>query len=127
MLNTEEALKAYARMMNTYSVSDIEPLLVNDFHYASQWVFHEITSKQEYLDYITPKLLTVKNSNNPVFAEMAWLGFVGDNPCVLIAQGKKDNLVATVLVEVKNNLIQRIDMCCVPTPESAIRTSVYPA
>ena len=127
MLKTLDALTAYAKMMNTYTTEYLAPLLAEDFHYASQWVFEEITSKKDYLDYITPKLLAVKNSDNKVFAEMAWLGAVGDNPCVLIAQGKKDNLVATILVEVENNSIQRIDMCSVPTPESAIRTGVYPA
>lgn len=55
MLTKEDALKAYASMMNTLDASHIEPLLAYDFHYASQWVFAEIKSKQEYLDYIRPK------------------------------------------------------------------------
>ena len=38
-LTVERALSAYAAMMNTLNVSHLEPLLADDFHYASQWVF----------------------------------------------------------------------------------------
>lgn len=38
-LTAEGALRAYATMMNTLDVSGLEPLLADDFHYASQWVF----------------------------------------------------------------------------------------
>lgn len=36
-LGTADALRAYARMMNTLDVKHIEPLLEEDFHYSSQW------------------------------------------------------------------------------------------
>ena len=51
-LTREDALRAYARMLNTLDESHIEPLLADDFHYSSQKVFSEITSKAEFLDYI---------------------------------------------------------------------------
>ena len=54
MLDIETALRAYASMMNTLDSSKLEPLLSDDFHYASQMVLAEIESKQEYLDYINP-------------------------------------------------------------------------
>ena len=41
-LTAEQALRAYATMMNTLDASQLEPLLADDFHYASQWVFDEI-------------------------------------------------------------------------------------
>ena len=31
-------------------------------HYASMWVFHEMTSKQEYMDYLLGKLSTMKRT-----------------------------------------------------------------
>lgn len=55
-LSKEQALKAYATMMNTLDASFLEPLLAEDFHYASQWVLAEIESKSAYLEYIVPKL-----------------------------------------------------------------------
>jgi hypothetical protein len=60
MLTIEKALNKYARMMNSFSIAYLEPLLADDLHYASQWVFEEITSKQVYLDYIGSKLLAIK-------------------------------------------------------------------
>ena len=35
MLDIETALRAYASMMNTLDSSKLEPLLSDDFHYAS--------------------------------------------------------------------------------------------
>lgn len=126
MLTTEAALRAYASMMNTLDSSKLEPLLAPDFHYESQMVFSEITSKQEYLDYIKPKLEVVKASGTKVWAEMAILTHSFPGPCVVLAQRDKENLVALVLAKVKGGFIERIDMCIVPTPESAKRSGEYP-
>lgn len=127
MLTTDVALRAYATMMNTLDSSLLEPLLSPDFHYESQMVFSEIKSKQEYLDYIKPKLEVVRASGTKVWAEMAMLTHSFPGPCVVLAQGEKENLVAIVLAEVKGDLIERIDMCIVPAPHSAKRSGEYPS
>jgi len=126
MLTIESALKAYASMMNTLDSSKLEPLLSPDFHYESQMVFSEIKSKQEYLDYIKPKLEVVRASGAKVWAEMALLTHSFSGPCVVLAQGKKENLVALVLAKVKGDFIERIDMCIAPSPKSAKRSGEYP-
>ena len=61
-LTAEGVLRAYATMMNTPVVSSLEPLLANDFHYASQWVLPQIESKSAYLEYIVPKLDAIRKS-----------------------------------------------------------------
>lgn len=38
-LTAEQALRDCATMMNTLDASCLAPLLADDFHYASQWVF----------------------------------------------------------------------------------------
>jgi hypothetical protein len=126
MLDIETALRAYASMMNALDSSKLEPLLSDDFHYASQMVLAEIESKQEYLDYIKPKLEVVRASGTKVWAEMAMLTHSFPGPCVVLAQGDKENLVALVLAKVKGDQIERIDMCIVPTPQSANRSGEYP-
>ncbi len=123
MLSKGEALRAYAAMMNSLDSRNFEPLLAHDFHYASQWVFDEIESKHEYLDYITGKLEAVKASGKKLWAEMA---SCNSGPCVVMAEGEPDNLIATVLVEVERDKIKRIDLCCVPSPYSAERSGDYP-
>jgi hypothetical protein len=126
MLDIETALRAYASMMNALDSSKLEPLLSDDFHYASQMVLAEIESKQEYLEYIKPKLEVVRASGTNVWAEMAMLTHSFPGPCVVLAQGDKENLVALVLAKVKGERIERIDMCIVPTPQSAKRSGEYP-
>ena len=53
-------LKKLAGAYQNYNASIIEDFLADDMHYASMWVFHEITSKDEYMDYLTGKLQTLK-------------------------------------------------------------------
>ena len=126
MKDLETGLRAYATMMNTLNVDAIEPLLADDFHYSSQWVLAEITSKQEYLDYIRPKLKAVRDSETKVWAEMAHLEQEIPGPCVVLAQNSKDNLLSLILGKVANGKLTRLDMCGAPSPHSAKRSGEYP-
>jgi len=125
-LTAEAALRAYATMMNKLDVSCLEPLLADDFHYASQWVFAEIESKTEYLEYIAPKLEAIRKSGGTAWAEMGWLDREFPGPCVVMAQGDKDNLLAVVLAKVEDGKIKRLDLCGAPSPHSARRSGEYP-
>ena len=126
MLDLTTGLRAYATMMNTLDAGAIEPLLADDFHYASQWVFEEITSKQAYLDYIHPKLNAVRESGTKVWAEMAHLEQEIPGPCVVLAQESKDALLSLILGKVANGKLTRLDMCGAPSPSSAKRSGEYP-
>ena len=55
-------LNKLAEAYRTYDASIIEDYLADDMHYVSMWVFHEMTSKQEYLDYLVGKLQTMKEN-----------------------------------------------------------------
>ena len=125
-LTSEQALRAYAMTMNTLDASHLEPLLADDFHYASQWVFDEMESKAEFLDYIVAKLETIRECGELPWAEMGWLDHTWPGPCVVMAQGKRDDLVALVVAEVADGKIRRLDMCCIPPPQSARRSGEYP-
>lgn len=125
-LSKEVALWAYAKMMNTLDVSHLAPMLAEDFHYASQWVLAEITSKADYLAYITPKLEAIRNSGTEVWAEMGVLDRELPGPCVVIAQGDREKLAAVVLAAVEGNKIKRFDLCGAPSPHSARRAGIYP-
>lgn len=54
----EKLAKAY----QTYDASVIEEELADDMHYASLWVFGELTSKEDYMEYLRGKLETLKKS-----------------------------------------------------------------
>jgi hypothetical protein len=113
-------------MMNTLDASQLEPLLADDFHYASQWVFAEIESKIAYLEYIVQKLDAIRKSGVTVWAEMGSLDREFPGPCVVMAEGEKDNLMAVVLAEVEDGKVKRLDLCGAPSPYSASRTGEYP-
>jgi len=122
-----QALRCYAAMLNTLDINKLERFLAPDFCYSSQWVFAEITSKQGYLDYMEPKLGVIQSSGSIVFAEIGEIKQAHPiGPCVLVAQNTKENLVATVLAEVKGEFIQRLDMGLIPTVQSVTRSGFYP-
>jgi len=122
-----DALRAYARMMNTLDASHLEPLLDDEFRYSSQWMIGELASKQEYLDYINYELLALRQAGKRAYAEIAHANAWGHDDCVTIAEGDKENLVATVFAHVKDGNIRRIDMCCDPPPSATMRTGEYPS
>ena len=126
ILTEEQALRAYATMMNTLDASHLEPLLADDFHYASQWVFAEIESKSAYLEYIVPKLEAIRDSGSTVWAEMGWLEREFPGPCVIMSQDDGDNLLAVVLAAVEGGKIKRLGLCGAPSPHDARRTGEYP-
>ena len=125
-LTAEDALRAYATMMNTLDVSPLEPLLADDFHYASQWVFKEIESKADYLAYIVPKLRAIRRAQAVPRAEIGWFDDDPPRPCVILAQDDKDDLLAVVLARVESGKIRRLDLCGAPSPHAARRTGEYP-
>ena len=126
-LTEYDALQAYARMMNTLNPQPFEEILADDFVYESQHVLQPMKSKNEFMNYIVPKLQTVARANATVFAEMGNVSVCGSNrPCVILAQHDKSNLVILVLAEVEGNKLKRIDLCIVPPPQSAERSGEYP-
>ena len=59
-----EFLKKLAEAYTNYDASVIEEYLADDMHYASMWVFHEMTSKDEYMNYLRGKLETMKKAGS---------------------------------------------------------------
>lgn len=125
--NEELALRAYAKMMNTLDPQCLEPLLADDFIYESQHVFQPLESKQAFLDYIRPKLDTIRRAKATVYAELGTVWAYGTTrPCVILAQSDRENLVGLVLATVKGASLKRIDLCVAPLPQAAQRSGEYP-
>lgn len=99
-LTEKDAAIAYARAWNRLECSDFLELLATDAHYESQWVFSELASKDDIADYLITKMETVKSAGNKVFAELGKtrLGSIGRD-CVFIAQGRKEEVKAVVLLK----------------------------
>jgi hypothetical protein len=70
MISQEQALRADAITLNSLSVSELVPLLADDFRYSSQAVVSEIESRHAFADYISTKLEAIQKSGVRVWAEM---------------------------------------------------------
>ena len=69
-ITEKDALSIYARMLHTLNSSEFESFLSEDFSYSSQKVLTDMNSRDEFIEYIRPKLETIKKSKNPVYAEL---------------------------------------------------------
>ena len=69
-LTEKDALSIYARMMHSLDSSEFESFLSEDFLYTSQKVLIDMNSKDEFIEYIRPKLKITKKTNSDVYAEL---------------------------------------------------------
>lgn len=56
----EKLLNLLKNSYQNYNADDIKDALADDMTYDNTWVIPQITSKQEYLDYLVHKLLVMK-------------------------------------------------------------------
>lgn len=59
----ENFLRSLAKVYTDYDISLIKDYIAEDIKYNSMWVLQELTNKEEYLDYLTGKLATLKKLN----------------------------------------------------------------
>ena len=125
-LTEKEALSIYSRMLHTLDLSEFESFLSEDFSYSSQKVLTEMNSKDEFIEYIRPKLKTIKKSKSPVYAELGICPAYGHTDYLIMAQGDKSNLLGVAYASVDEGKTSVLSLCVVPTPDSAERSGVYP-
>ncbi len=105
----------YAKAFNYLDVNYIKDLLNDDFRYSSQWVFKEIESKKEYLDYLENKFKVIENSTKKVVARM---GLYKNKSCIVLYQidlsKKNKTQIATLFINEEKGKIKKADMCMIP-------------
>lgn len=138
-LSEQELCEIYAKMWNCLDASILEPYLMDDIVYESQMVLEPHINRVGLMNYLYAKLKTIRSNldNSRPYAELGFLGSQdGSNikilsaeemrPCVILAQGHKDDLKGLAILETRNGKIKRIDLCIVPHPSTATRTGHYP-
>lgn len=134
MLTTEVA-KAY----NNLDASIIADRLADDIVYESQQVLIPLRGKPGVVEYLEQKFRTISNTPEAqLFVELAFLDNLDDTmiplsfaregqPCLIMAQGKREHKLAVVLVHERDRKISRIDICTVAPHWSQARgTGEYP-
>ena len=106
----EEFLSKLQEAYTTYSVEPVVKYLADSFHYASMWVFDEITSKDAYLCYLTGKLATMKKAGSKFNFIMMYVQ--GDGKPVLMFTPKtpEGDYGAFVAKTTDNGKIERLDL-----------------
>lgn len=117
------ACNLLAHAYNTQNTAFMEKILSDDLLYTSQWVLDEMRGKQAFLDYLTAKFHSIEKAESSIYAELAT--YRGQH-CLVIAQGSKDNPVATMLVKTKQGKISEICLCDVPHFSECDRFIIYP-
>jgi len=120
-LSEEQLLWELRNAYRYFYIDDLQDYLLNNFHYASQHVFEEIKTKEDYLKYLKGKLRTIQNSNPPnneLLIEIAH-DFHSNRPYLYL---KQNNNEALFVAEVNNGRFVRLDLC-IPDLYSFIRKS----
>ena len=81
---------------NELDASPFESILNEDFEYISVWVFETIKGKDRYMEYITGKFESIKNSDNPVSAKVIYQEIIDKYVVVLNQCGKWIALEPTI-------------------------------
>ena len=66
VLTQKQLVERTALCWKNLDVSIIEPYLDKDFHYTSDAVFYEMSSRHEYIGYLRAKFNTLKDGSNPI-------------------------------------------------------------
>ncbi len=101
-------IKAFEKAWQTLDASIVEPYLVPDFHYESQWVLSAIKSKDEYMNYLTGKFNAIRNGNAPVEAKIAK---EGHNGIIITQKDGEEERNAVLVISVKDGKAFRADLC----------------
>lgn len=119
-----EYLEMLAKSWNNLDVSFIEPVLSGDVVYESQWVLTPLKGKERVLAFLKSKFGTIRDSvalnGMLVLAETGQIPKPANRPCIVLTQtlGNEINR-ATLLIEIQNEMISRIDVCFIPNPLTA--------
>ena len=107
-LNQKQLVEKVALCWQNLDVNILEPFLDKDFHYTSDAVFYEMSSRREYVDYLRCKFETLKCGSNPIHVQMGRMEN-SDNFALLLHQGANNQLLL-LTVEAMNGRIKSMRM-----------------
>ena len=112
----------YAETWKRLDASIVRPYLDKDFHYKSDWVFDEMPSRYEYMNYFRPKLFTIKRSGSIVDVKVGVNRITGKTGLIM-RQGNNDMII---LLTTANGRITSARMAeFIPEFESAEKKLLY--
>ena len=106
-------------------VKYLESFLDKNIIYESQWVFTPLKGKEKVIEYLQGKFKTIQREIDlnqiTLNTETGFIPSMNMRPCIILSQTIGSELEkVTLLIEVKNSLISRIDICFIPSPEDVL-------
>lgn len=124
-INDKFLLQQLVKCWNNLNTNHIEQYLSEDVIYESQYVLNPLVSKTEVLEYLRGKFKTIIHKMRSELillnATIGYLPSMNMRSCIVLSQIIGDKLhQSTVLIEIKNSRISRIDICMIPEPNEVI-------
>ncbi|HMQ67674.1 MAG TPA: hypothetical protein PKA90_07155 [Ignavibacteria bacterium] len=118
-------LKQLAKCWNELDTIHLERYLSEYVIYESQYVLTPLLGKIEVLDYLDEKFLTIRNHMKTklilINASIGYLPSMSMRSCIILSQIiEKEMNQSTVLIEIKDSLISRIDICFIPATKDVM-------
>lgn len=108
-ISEEDFLSKIAKMYSEYAAEDIFQHMELRFRYSSFWVFEEIASAKEYVEYITGKVQTIKKAKAAVKTKIMHIKG-SDKPCLVLEQKPGVEPACLTVDRSKNGLIAKMSM-----------------
>jgi hypothetical protein len=135
-----EIFQSIAKGYNNLDYRYFEQVLSPGVIYESQWVLSSLIGYDAVIGYLKRKFEAVRESKDYVYAEIGivdpdrrnsrtqdGLLLLDDEYGIIISQGKRENKGSVICLKIKNNKVDRIDMCFIPHWSFFIRTGEYPS
>lgn len=108
VLSQKQLIEKVALCWQNLDVDIIEPYLDKDFHYTSDAVFYEMSSRREYINYLRSKFDRLKDGSNPIGVQIGRMD--GTNDFALLLHQGAYNQSLLITIQVNEGRIVRMRM-----------------
>lgn len=98
VLSQKQLIEKVALCWQNLDGDIIEPYLDKDFHYTSDAVFYEMSSRREYMNYLRGKFERLKDGSNPIGVQIGRMDGTNDFALLLHQSANNQSLLVTIKV-----------------------------
>ena len=98
ILSQKQLIEKIALCWQRLDADIIEPFLDKDFHYTSDAVFYEMSSRFEYINYLRAKFERLKDGSNPIGVQIGRMDGTNDFALLLHQGAYNQSLLITIKV-----------------------------
>ena len=98
ILSQKQLIEKIALCWQKLDANIIEPFLDKDFHYTSDAVFYEMSSRYEYINYLRAKFERLKDGSNPIRVQIGRMDGTNDFALLLHQGAYNQSLLITIKV-----------------------------